>query len=194
MIDPSNKLPRIRPSLRAVLAFAACLSAAPAFAADSGLTDAASQAFLASHAKMPGVTVRPSGLQYRVLKSGFGRHASSRDTVQLNYTARLINGTVIDGTSPGLPASVAVNNATPGLSEALQLMREGDHWELTLPPTLAFGAKGGVNGAVPPDQAVIFDVTLLSTSAPVVNAEGPKDGLSISASSREQGAFWTIHQ
>jgi FKBP-type peptidyl-prolyl cis-trans isomerase FklB len=177
-----------------VLTLGTFLSAAVAFAADSELTPAASQAFLASHAKNPAVTVRPSGLQYRILKYGFGRHAGPRDTVQLSYTARLINGVVVDGTSPGLPASVAVNGATPGLSEALQLMREGDHWELTVPPNLAFGDKGGANGVVPPGQAVIFDVTLLSASSPVANAEGPKDGLSIDASAREQGAHWTIHQ
>src|SRR5580704_18069732 len=111
-----------RPSMVSALTLAVCLSPVAAFAADSELTTAASQAFLASHAKTPGVTVRPSGLQYRILKYGFGRHTGPRDTVQLNYTARLINGVVIDGTSPGLPASVVVNGATPGLSEALQLM------------------------------------------------------------------------
>jgi FKBP-type peptidyl-prolyl cis-trans isomerase FklB len=183
-----------RRSMVSALTLAVCLSPVVAFAADSELTPAASQAFLASHAKSPGVTVRPSGLQYRVLKYGFGRHAGPRDTVQLSFTARLINGVVVDGTSPGLPASVLVNGATPGLSEALQLMREGDHWELTVPPNLAFGDKGGANGVIPPSQTVIFDVTLLSTSTPVTNAEGPKDGLSIDASAREQGAHWTIHQ
>ena len=181
----------MRPGLITMLLALAMPGAA--LAADGALSAAASQAFLASHARDAGVVTRPSGLQYRVLKSGAGRHVGPGDVVQMNYTARLIDGRVIDGTSPGLPAAASVNATTPGLSEALQLMREGDHWELTLPPGLAFGAKGSANGLVPPDQALIFDVTVLAARPPSVSAQGPRDGLSINANAREQGVYWTIH-
>ncbi len=157
-----------------------------ASAATSPLSLDANQSFLADNAKKPGVMVRPSGLQYRILRGGFGKRAGAGDTVQVQYSGSLINGTVIDGTSPGLPATLTVSNVIRGLSEALQLMREGDHWQLVIPPSLAFGANGA-GAAVPPDQALVFDVTLVS----LATANGPpaQDDrqISLSAMNREQG-------
>ena len=96
----------------------------PALAAP--LTPAASQAWLATHARMAGVTVRPSGLQLRLVKPGTGRHITPGDTVQIYFTAKLVDGTVVDGTSPGLPGPVDPGSTLPGLGEALSAMREGD--------------------------------------------------------------------
>lgn len=108
----------------------ALLSFAPVFAASYDLTPASAQAFLADNAKKPGVVVRPSGLQYRVLRGGFGRRVAPGDVVQVQLSGSLINGAVVDGSSPGLPATLAVGNVIRGLSEALQLMHVGDHWQL----------------------------------------------------------------
>ena len=52
----------------------------------------------------------------------------------------------------------------PGWAEALQLMREGDHWELTIPAHLGYGARGQGDGLIPPDQTLIFDIRLISTT------------------------------
>ncbi|GIT04008.1 MAG: hypothetical protein CM1200mP28_12670 [Deltaproteobacteria bacterium] len=35
-----------------------------------------------------------------------------------------------------------VNGVIRGWTEALQLMKEGDKWELIIPPDLAYGRKG----------------------------------------------------
>ena len=51
-----------------------------------------------------------------------------------------------------------------GWAEALQLMREGDHWELTIPAHLAYGARGAAGGLVPPNQTLLFDIRLISTT------------------------------
>ena len=169
------------------------LLTAPARAADAGPSAAASQAFLAEHARLPGVTVRPSGLQVRILKSGMGRHFVPGDAVQIYYTAKLVNGMVIDGTSPGLPAPIDPGATLTGLGEALLTMREGDHWELTLPPGLAFGAKGGGGGKIGPDQALVFDVTMVA-SVPAARAEAvSRDGVSLAAGNGGTAAYWTIH-
>jgi FKBP-type peptidyl-prolyl cis-trans isomerase FklB len=166
----------------------------PGQAADPPPSAEANQAFLADNAKKPGVTVLPSGLQFRVLKSGVGKRVSPSDTVQLSYSGRLINGTLFDGTSPGLPVTVPVSNIIRGLGEALLRMHEGDRWQLVVPPNLAYGDKGSTNGTVPPGQALVFDVTLLATiPAPVAASQGLADSLTILSADAQHGAVLTIH-
>jgi FKBP-type peptidyl-prolyl cis-trans isomerase len=139
------------------------LSAAPAWAADDALSAEANKAFLATNAKQPGVIVRPDGLQFKILQNGFGKRPLSTDTVQVYYTGVLINGTVFDGTSPGLPATFKVNSVIPGWVEALTLMREGDHWQVVIPATLGYGERSAGNGLIPPNQTLVFDLRLIST-------------------------------
>jgi FKBP-type peptidyl-prolyl cis-trans isomerase len=131
--------------------------------ADPSLSQEANAAFLAANAKKPGVIVRPDGLQFKIVQMGFGKRPAVTDTVEVYYTGSLINGRVFDGTSPGLPASFKVNQVIPGWTEALQLMREGDHWQLVIPAALGYGARGA-GSAIPPDQVLVFDMTLVSTT------------------------------
>jgi peptidylprolyl isomerase/FKBP-type peptidyl-prolyl cis-trans isomerase FklB len=133
-------------------------------AADPALSEAANAAFLANNLKQQGVLHRPSGLQYKILQNGFGGHPGGADTVEVYYTGKLINGKVFDGTSPGLPASLKLNSVIPGWIEALQLMREGDHWLLTIPPNLGYGSRSMGDGAIPPNQVLVFDIKLVSTT------------------------------
>lgn len=163
-------------------------------AAGEGLSAEANQAFLRSNAAASGVVSRPSGLQYRVLHSGVGRHPGPIDQVQVTYSARLINGVLFDGTSPGLPATLTVNGILPGMSEALQLMHEGDHWQIVVPPSLGFGPHGSANGAIPPNQVLVLEVTLISTH-PLVTPQpsDPSSPLSIATAGREQKAVLTLH-
>jgi FKBP-type peptidyl-prolyl cis-trans isomerase len=130
---------------------------------DPGLSGEANAAFLAANAKKPGVIVKPDGLQFRIIQSGFGKRPTPTDTVQVYYTGSLINGAVFDGTSPGLPASFKVSQVIPGWIEALQQMREGDHWQLVIPSTIGYGSRGA-GKAIPPDQTLVFDMTLLTTT------------------------------
>jgi FKBP-type peptidyl-prolyl cis-trans isomerase len=136
-------------------------------AADPALSLQANADFLANNGRQPGVLKRPSGLQYKIIQNGFGRHPNGGDTVEVYYTGRLINGKVFDGTSPGLPASFTVKSGQiiSGWVEALQLMRVGDHWQIWIPATAAYGVKG--KGSIPPNQTLIFDLRLLAaTPAP----------------------------
>jgi FKBP-type peptidyl-prolyl cis-trans isomerase len=159
------------PRLAAV--FTVFLTVCSAWAADDVLSLEANQAFLAANALKPGVSLRPDGLQIKILRNGFGKRPAPTDTVKMYYTGRLINGTVFDGTSPGLPASLEVNSVIPGWIEALMLMREGDHWQLVIPPNLGYGVEGRGNGIIPPNQALIFDIQLLATtSAPKRGEKG----------------------
>ena len=147
---------------------------------------AANQTYLAANAKKPGVTTRPSGLEYRAIRSGLtGRRPALNDTVRITFTGRLIDGKPFDGSAPGFPATLPLYSiSVRGLSEALQMMHEGDRWELAVPANLGFGTKG-IEGSVPPNQALVFDVTLVQV-IPAAQA-GDEQGASLSFYNRESG-------
>jgi FKBP-type peptidyl-prolyl cis-trans isomerase len=155
----------------ALLAVAAVMVGFGAHAAVSSLSIEANAQFLADNAKKPGVIVRPSGLQYKMLHNGFGKRPGPNDVVTVYYTGSLINGTVFDGTEPGLPAQFKATQLIVGWTEALQQMREGDHWQIVIPAQLAYGARGAGGGTIPPNQTLVFDLTLVTVTTP---KEAPK--------------------
>jgi FKBP-type peptidyl-prolyl cis-trans isomerase len=136
----------------------------PARAVDDALSIQANQKYLDDNKTKKGVITRPSGLQFRIIQNGYGKRPESTDTVKVYYTGQLINGVIFDGTSPGLPASFKLNSVIPGWIEALKLMREGDHWQLVIPPNLGYGVRGAGEGMVPPNQVLVFDIKLLETT------------------------------
>jgi FKBP-type peptidyl-prolyl cis-trans isomerase len=123
---------------------------------------AAGDAYLAENRKKDGVVVTGSGLQYTVVAKGEGEPAKASDTVTVNYTGTLINGTEFDSTAKhGEPAQFQVDQVIPGWSEALQLMNVGTKLHLVIPPELAYGE----NGAAPmiePNSVLVFEVELLA--------------------------------
>ena len=163
--------------MRFGLILAAFVAAATfsAQAADSSLSPAANAAFLAANAKKPGVAVRPSGLQTRILHSGFGRQPRSTDYVTVYYTGALINGKVFDGTEPGMPMRFKVNSVISGWTEALCLMHTGDHWQIVIPSRLAYGEAGTPDGSIPPNQTLVFEVELVKTVPAKVRPHAPDE-------------------
>jgi len=152
--------------LAILVAVAMAFAVPPASAADAALSPAANAAFLDANAKKPGVVVELDGLQHRIIHSGYGKRPTQYDQVSVYYKGTLINGKVFDSTEPGLPATFTVNKLIPGWTEALQLMREGDHWELVIPPNLAYGPRGAGDGLIPPNQALVFDLQLEKVTPP----------------------------
>ncbi|HEY5347984.1 MAG TPA: FKBP-type peptidyl-prolyl cis-trans isomerase [Rhizomicrobium sp.] len=147
----------------AVFVAIVAMSWVPALAADSALSVDANAAYLAAYAKKPRVVVRPDGLMFKIIQNGYGKRPADTDTVVVYYTGELINGEEFDGTEPGLPTSFQVNGLIAGWSEALKLMREGDHWQIVIPATLGYGARGAGDGTIPPNQTLVFDLRLLKT-------------------------------
>ncbi len=118
--------------------------------------------YLAANAKKEGVKTTASGLQYKVLKSGSGKPPSATDTVKVHYHGTLIDGTVFDSSvERGEPVSFPVNGVIPGWTEALQLMKEGDKWQVTIPSKLAYGERGA-GGKIGPNSTLVFDVELIA--------------------------------
>ena len=90
--------------------------------------------FLAENAKKDGVMTTASGLQYKIIKSGNGPTPLADDTVTTHYRGTLIDGREFDSSySRGEPASFPVKGVIKGWTEALQLMKVGDKWELYIP-------------------------------------------------------------
>jgi len=152
---------------------AALLVSAPALAAPD------------QHVALPGIS-------YDVLSSGpaSGPHPTRGDTVAMRYVGRLAASGEVFSTSPdnGKTASnFPVNGVIPGMGAALQLMRVGDHWRITMPPYLAYGpgraftpppansTSGPATGpaaqvtqrrGIPPDATLVFDVDLVAILPP----------------------------
>ena len=124
------------------------------------------EAFLAANAKKEGVKTTKTGLQYKVLKSGTGKTPKDSDTVKVHYHGTLIDGTVFDSSiDRNEPVTFPVTGVIPGWIEALQLMKEGDKWQLVIPAKLAYGD----HPPAPPigvNSTLLFDVELLSIEKP----------------------------
>jgi FKBP-type peptidyl-prolyl cis-trans isomerase len=140
-------------------------------------------AFAAALAWAPVAAAAPvilPGLSYEVQGSGpaTGPHPTRDDSVTMRYVGRLADGAVFS-TSPddgkGL-STFAVKAVIPGMSAALQLMRPGDRWRVTMPSYLAYGpgrplsaassAQTVQKQAIPPNATLVFDVELVSIVAP----------------------------
>lgn len=121
------------------------------------------EAFLAENAKKEGVKTTASGLQFTVVKASDKKDAKSpkaEDTVKVHYHGKLIDGKVFDSSvDRGEPVTFPVNGVIPGWVEGLQLMKEGDKFQLVIPASLAYGAGG--TGPIPPNSTLVFDVELL---------------------------------
>jgi FKBP-type peptidyl-prolyl cis-trans isomerase FklB len=123
------------------------------------------EAYLAANAKKEGVKSTKTGLQYKVLKEGKGKTPTAADSVKVHYHGTLIDGSVFDSSvERGEPISFPVGGVIAGWTEALQLMKEGDKWQLTIPSKLAYGEQGP-GGKIGPNSTLIFDVELLAVEA-----------------------------
>lgn len=123
------------------------------------------EAYLAANAKKEGVKATKTGLQYKVLKEGKGKTPKASDSVKVHYHGTLIDGSVFDSSvERGEPISFPVGGVIAGWTEALQLMKEGDKWQLVIPSKLAYGEQGP-GGKIGPNSTLIFDVELLAVEA-----------------------------
>lgn len=121
-----------------------------------------SKEWLEENAKKDGVVVLPSGLQYKILKSGDGtEHPTANTPCDCHYRGTLIDGSEFDSSySRGEPSTFAGNQVIPGWTEAMMMMVEGDKWELYVPSELAYGDNGSppkIEGG----DALIFEIEMI---------------------------------
>ena len=120
------------------------------------------KAFLEANKNKEGVITLPSGLQYKVIKSGDGPKPTKDQTVSCHYRGTLLDGTEFDSSyKRGQPTEFPVGGVIKGWTEALQLMPVGSKWQLFIPSDLAYGPNGA-GGMIGPNATLIFEVELIS--------------------------------
>jgi FKBP-type peptidyl-prolyl cis-trans isomerase len=129
------------------------------------------EAFLAANKAKKGVKTTASGLQYRVLKTGSGKSPKATDKVRTTYRGTLIDGTEFDKSEQ--PIEFPVNKVIKGWTEALQLMKEGDTYQLVVPANLAYGEEG-FPPTIPPNSTLVFEVELVQVLPPASVPTNPK--------------------
>jgi len=122
--------------------------------------------FLADNRKRKGVAVTPSGLQYIVLRKGYGARPESSGIVRVQYSARLMDGTEFYSTyKRGRSVVLPVGGVISGLGEAFELMTVGSRYRFFVPPGLAYGERGS-GKKIEPNVALIYDIELLAIESP----------------------------
>ncbi len=118
-------------------------------------------AYLTKNATKKGVMVTKSGLQYEIIKKGKGASPNMTDVVFAHYNGKLINGTIIHSSlKQKKPIALPMTGVIKGWAEALQLMKVGSKWRITIPPELGYG-KSGSGATIPANAVLIFEIELL---------------------------------
>jgi FKBP-type peptidyl-prolyl cis-trans isomerase FkpA len=130
----------------------------------------ASVAFLEQMSKEKGAERTPSGLIYIPVSEGTGAVPKATDTVKVNYTGKLRDGTEFDSSvKRGEPATFPLNSVIPCWTEGVQKMKVGGKAKLVCPSDIAYGNRG--QGPIKPGSTLVFDVELMSIEPPA--AEEP---------------------
>lgn len=129
---------------------------------------AESEAYLNKNKARKGVKQLESGLQYEELQAGTGAAPKEEDIVTMDYVGKLVDGTPF--TNPEgktVEEKDVVMTLIPGFKEGLYQMKEGGKAIFVIPASLAYGEEGA--GPVPPESALVFEVTLKKVEKPGAN-------------------------
>jgi len=113
------------------------------------------------------VVTLASGLQYMVLEEGAGMdHPTVSTPCECHYAGRLLDGTEFDSSyKRGTPTTFAPNQVIKGWTEAMQLMVQGDKWEMYIPWSMAYGAAGKPP-KIPAKACLIFIMEIVKIKGP----------------------------
>jgi len=134
----------------------------------------ASVKFMEENKGKPGVVALENGLQYIEEKAGEGENPPANANVTVNYRGTLISGEQFDSSyDRGQPATFNLERVIPGFKEALTRMKPGAKWKVFVPFELGYGPRGS-GGKIGPNEALIFDLELISFEVPPAQADAEK--------------------
>jgi FKBP-type peptidyl-prolyl cis-trans isomerase len=101
---------------------------------------------------------------------GTGDVAVNGDTVSVNYTGKLANGTVFDTSVGKTPIQFVLGSGRviAGWDQGLLGMKVGGKRILIIPPTLAYGPND--YGPIPGNSTLTFEVELVNVAHPTAPA------------------------
>ncbi len=127
----------------------------------------ASQEVGTNQGNMQNNTQQIEGVKITILKEGTGDVAKSGDTVAMNYTGKLTDGTVFDsnidpkfGHVQPFVFTIGAGDVIKGWDVGVAGMKIGEKRTLVIAPEFAYGATGA-GGVIPPNATISFDVELL---------------------------------
>lgn len=112
---------------------------------------------------MPEEITTESGLKFVDLEIGSGKTPLSGQGVSVHYTGTLEDGVKFDSShdrDKPFSFTVGIGRVIQGWDEGVISMKVGGKRRLTIPPDLAYGARGA-GGVIPPNATLIFEVELL---------------------------------
>jgi FKBP-type peptidyl-prolyl cis-trans isomerase FkpA len=104
-----------------------------------------------------------SGLVYEDIKVGSGAEAVAGKMASVRYTGWLADGKKFGSsgdTDEPFIFPLGVGHVIKGLDEGVLGMKAGGVRKVTMPPPLAYGEKG-VEGAIPPNATLTFEIELV---------------------------------
>lgn len=111
-------------------------------------------------------TQQQDGIKITTIQEGNGEIAQSGNTVSMNYTGKLVDGTVFDsnvdpkfGHVEPFVFTIGAEEVIKGWDVGITGMKVGEKRTLEISPELAYGDNG--IGPIPPKATLVFDVELL---------------------------------
>ncbi len=104
------------------------------------------------------------GLEIEDLRQGTGAEARSGQRVTVHYVGTLTNGSKFDSSrdrGEGFTFKLGAGQVIKGWDQGVAGMKVGQLRKLTIPPELAYGARG-FPPVIPPDSTLVFEVELLA--------------------------------
>lgn len=121
---------------------------------------AEAEAFLAGNKEKENIRTTSSGLQYQVLVEGTGTRPGRQDSVRLQYSISLLDGTLVDTSgTQAVTTSLSDSSLSEGFREGLMLMNAGSRYRFWVHPDIGYGAYG-FSTTIGPNVLIVIDVTM----------------------------------